>query len=428
MLNRSAAIFMLVALLAPAICLAQPTMDDASLHVDTLVGGLDGPTGIVFLPNGRDALAIEKDTGRVRRISGNTLVSKSALDLSVANDSEQGLLGIALHPNFSANKQVYLYYTAAAGDGGQATAHRIDRYRYSKGRLIFDRRIKTLPADPGPNHDGGRIEFGPDGKLYAVIGDLNRNGVTQNFAGAGDFSRTGAVLRLNADGSSPTDNPFYKAPRAGRDRPQNDIFAYGVRNSFGLAFDPSNGYLWDTENGSNEYDEINQIFPGFNSGWQDVMGPAGPGGSTNALARISKRAKYADPKFSWLDPVAPTDLVFASDFLGGAYDGDLLVGDLDGRIYQFNLGPKRKRLILSGGLADGVADSDAERDSAVVGDGFGIITDLVMRPDGLYVVSLTHGTLYRIQPDTAGFSAAVPEPSALCLFGIAALTLLRRRR
>ena len=122
-------------------------------------------------------------------------------------------------------------------------------------------------STPGPNHDGGVITFGPDGKLSVVIGDLNRNGQLQNFpSGAPDD--TSVILRLNEDGSIPPDNPF--AAEGGK---LAKYYAYGIRNSFGLAFDPVTDSLWLTENGTASFDEINVVDPGFNSGWAQLMGP-----------------------------------------------------------------------------------------------------------------------------------------------------------
>src|SRR5207248_1115130 len=171
---------------------------------------------------------------------------------------------------------VYLSYTRSTSDGGAAIDNRVERYRWNGSKLTLDRKVLVRPATPGPNHDAGKIAFGPDAKLYAVAGDLNRNESTENFENAKTITATAAVLRVNPSGASVPSNPFY----GNGSRPLADIYAYGIRNSFGLAFDPITGGLWDTENGPDKYDEIDRITPGFNSGWVDITGPTTPNRGT----------------------------------------------------------------------------------------------------------------------------------------------------
>src|SRR4030095_871864 len=218
-----------------------------------------------------DILVLQKSDGRVRRVINGVLQPDQVLDVSVDNASERGLLGIALHPNFPVTPFVYLYYTQSSTPGdssGSPLANRVYRYIWNGSALVSPSLILDLPVTPGPNHNGGAMTFGPDGKLYIVIGDLNRDGQLQNFpAGAGPDD-TGVILRINDDGSIPMDNPFFsQGGKLAR------YYAYGVRNSLGLAFDPLTAELWDTENGPDRYDEINLVLPGFNSGWERIMGP-----------------------------------------------------------------------------------------------------------------------------------------------------------
>ncbi len=147
-------------------------------------------------------------------------------------------------------------------------ANRVYRYTWNGSALVNPSLILSLPVTPGPNHDGGIITFGPDGKLYVVIGDLNRSGQLQNHATGAAPDDTSVILRLNDDGTIPADNPFHA--QGGN---LAKYYAYGIRNSFGLAFDPLTNKLWMTENGPNNYDEINLVEPGFNSGWNQIMGP-----------------------------------------------------------------------------------------------------------------------------------------------------------
>src|SRR5581483_4542684 len=248
------------------------TVDDPTLKVQKWATGLAHPTGIQFLPDGR-ALVLEKETGKVRILSGHDFTG-TALDLPVATNSERGLLGIALSPTFNQDHFVYLYYTAAAQDGGAPISNSVKRYSWDGSKLIFKKKVIDLPATPGPNHDSGQIAFGPDGKLYIAIGDLNRNEITINHNNH-TLNRIGAILRVNSSGSSVTTNPFYSAGKASA---ANDIFAYGIRNTFGMDFDPVSGSLWETENGPSSFDEMNRITPGFNGGWESILGPTSRNG------------------------------------------------------------------------------------------------------------------------------------------------------
>jgi aldose sugar dehydrogenase len=147
-------------------------------------------------------------------------------------------------------------------------ANRVYRYSWNGSALVNPSLILDLPVALGPSHDGGIMTFGPDGKLYVVIGDLNRDGQLQNFSTGPGPDNTGVIFRVNDDGCVPSDNPFLS--HGGN---LAKYYVYGIRNSFGLAFDPITGELWDTENGPNSYDEINLVLPGFNSGWEQIMGP-----------------------------------------------------------------------------------------------------------------------------------------------------------
>jgi glucose/arabinose dehydrogenase len=251
-------------------CLAAPAVQDPSLKVEQVVFGLSLPTTMAFIgPD--DILVLQLSDGRVRRVIGGVLQPGEVLDVAVDNDGERGLLGIALHPDFATNHFVYLYYTESStgSDGGSPLGNRVYRYTWDGSALISPTLIVDLPVLPGANHNGGVIAFGPDEKLYVIIGDLNRNGQLQNFTdiGAPAPDDTSVILRLNDNGTSPTDNPFSSDPNNILSR----YYAYGVRNSFGMAFDPVTGELWDTENGENTFDEINLVEPGFNSGWEFIM-------------------------------------------------------------------------------------------------------------------------------------------------------------
>ena len=419
------------------------TVVDPDLRVQTWVRGLENPTGMAFIDGGTRALVLEKNTGRVQIIE-NRVVAGTALDLPVANQSERGLLGIALSPTFATDNFVFLSYTRSTADGGEAFDNRVERYRWNGSTLTLDRKILTMPALPGPNHNGGKITFGPDGKLYAAIGDLNRNNSNVNFERAKHIERTGAILRVNPSGTTVTSNPFYDPRFVGTPNEAiNDVFAYGVRNSYGIAFDPRSGFLWDTENGPDRMDEINRVSRGFNSGWESIMGPTSRnGGATGKLVSFGPAAHYEDPHLSWVEPVAPTDAYFMETTrLGREYVHDLFVGTVlaGGVIYKFDMSPSRKTLgLFDGPLADGVADNSSgdlldEQSQIVWGNDFGVITDLIAGPGGMYVLSLTNDVMYRITTaptlNMAGASlsvAAVPEPPPLVLIAAGMTFILRR--
>jgi glucose/arabinose dehydrogenase len=285
---------------------AQPTLVDPNLQVRTVVGGLANPTTMAFLSR-NEFLVLEKTNGTVRRVINGVLQPAPALDLAVNFGSERGLLGIALHPDFRTRPFVYLYWTESTtgADSGLLSdttllGNRVDRFRWNGSTLTHDAniiRLRALQEDAGQaprgNHDGGILKFGPDGKLYIYMGDTGRRGQMQNLpdgpgpAGGSpddqfggpepdDAHLTGMILRLNADGSTPQDNPFYRAGALrGGEAGENlqKVFAYGIRNGFGMSFDPYSGKLWEAQNGDDSFTELNLVNAGANLGWIQVMGP-----------------------------------------------------------------------------------------------------------------------------------------------------------
>src|SRR5881296_3962941 len=263
-------VFLVAWLSAYSPALGAPSLTDPNLSITEITSGLSAPTTMAFIGTD-DILVLQKDNGQVRRVIAGVLQPSAVLDVAVDNFSERGLLGIALHPNFPTTPFVYLYYTESttAGDSsGSPAGNRVYRYTWDGNGLTSPSLILDLPVTTGPNHDGGIIAFGLDGKLYVVIGDLNRNGQLQNNSIGAAPDDTSVIFRLNDDGSTPSDNSFFaQGGNVAR------YYAYGIRNSFGMAFDPVTGKLWMTENGPTSYDEINMVDPGFNSGWNKIMGP-----------------------------------------------------------------------------------------------------------------------------------------------------------
>jgi uncharacterized repeat protein (TIGR01451 family) len=444
---------------------AAPLILDQNLSVKTIVSGLNQPTSMAFL-SANEFLILERATGKVQRVLNGQLQTP-ALDLAVNSASERGLLGLALHPNFPATPYVYLYWTESSTgldtsntDEVPLLGNRVDRFIWNGSTLALDRnliRLRALQADAGQpsrgNHNGGVLRFGPDGKLYILMGDNGRRGLLQNITSGGpvpddqfggpepdDAHLTGVILRLNDDGTTPTDNPFFNANTGLTGQAAANvkkIFAYGVRNGFGMAFDPQSGNLWTQENGDDAFDEINRVTPGFNGGWIQLMGPSSriseyksievnrPGGlqqnrwsptliadtPAEALSRLYylPGSLYREPEFSWKYAVAPSPIGFVKGkSLGAQFEGDLFVGAsrttlYNGFLFRLRLSSDRLRIAMTDPrLQDNVADNldkfdITESESLLIGKNFGVTTDIQTGPDGnLYVVSLSNGAVYQI--------------------------------
>jgi glucose/arabinose dehydrogenase len=373
-----------------------PTISDPNIRVERVITGLELPTSMEFLDND-DIIITQKDNGRIRLVSNGVLQPQSILQVPVVNNSERGLLGVAIAntTTTSTTKTVFLYYTEPVGE---QVKNRLYRYEWNgTGNLTGGQLILDLPGEPGPNHDGGKIAIGPDRMLYTVVGDLNRDGMLQNVVDGPLPDDTSVILRVDYNGNG-VGNPL-----SGGGADLSKYYAYGIRNSFGFDFDPLTGLLWDVENGPAEYDEINIVIPGFNSGWNRVMGPIGREGITPQDLVQLQGSHYADPVFSWLRSDGVTDIeIFNSSSLGERYTYNMFVGDVNnGNLYFFTINSNRTGLDLGGipGLEDLVADNNEELNAVILGREFsGGITDIETGPDGyLYILTLA-GDLYRLVP------------------------------
>ncbi len=386
---------------------AEPSVEDTNLSVKKVDDGLARPTAMAFLDENR-ILVLEKNNGTVRMVENGKVQSKPLLDVAVANDGERGMLGIAVSKENETTTYVFLYFTESGGgvdgddrQGVSPAGNRLYRYELRGDHLVNPKLLLDLPALPGPRHNGGPIAIGPDDNVYVIVGDVNGNKTRAlNIQNGSAANGTSGVLRIGKNGELPQ-------PVIGTGILGKYYFAYGIRNSFGMAFDPVTGMLWDTENGPTFGDEINLVGAGFNSGWRDVQGLASKADLTG-LVIFNERSHYSNPEFTWTEPVGPTALAFLnSSKLGQKYQNDMFVGDINnGVIYHFDLNENRSALVLKGALEDTVADTPEESAAAVFGSGFGGITDIKTSPNGnLYVLSFINGTIYRIvpvdRPDTA---------------------------
>lgn len=362
--------------------------------------------------------------------------------------------------------------------------NRVDRFMWNGSNLVWESNLIKLRAfqndgapdppdqgdsaqNPAGNHDGGVIRFGADGKLYIIIGDNGRRGQLQNLPsgptmnGLGitvpddqfggpepdDDHFTGVIIRLNDDGTTPTDNPFFEAGAAiGGEAGANiqRTFAYGIRNSFGMAIDPASGSVWTQENGDDTFDELNLHSPGTNSGWIQFMGPSErlfefkgiettrspftlqqlrwpPTRLADSPAEAFSRlfmlpgAHYSEPEFSWRYAVAPAAIGFhTGGALGPQYENDLFVGASrptleNGYLFHFNLTGNRTKIgVDDPRLEDRVADNldkfdITESEGLLFGRNFGVATEIQTGPNGnLFVLNLLAGEIYEIYRTKGG--------------------------
>lgn len=257
----------------------------------TVVEGLEVPWAIAFLPGG-DALVTERDSARLMRVTPEGGKTEVGAIEGVSADGEGGLLGVVASPNFTSDHFIFVYFTANSDN-------RVVRYRYNKGLSDATPIVTGIPH--AFIHNGGRLEFGPDGYLYVATGETGNEGLSQDKSSLG-----GKILRMTVDGAPAAGNPF-----------GNLVWSYGHRNVQGLAWDPQ-GHMYASEFGQNTYDEVNLIEKGHNYGWPEVEGTGGGD-------------EFTDPLLTWsTDEASPSGLAYA--------DGSLWVAALRGqRLWQVPL-------------------------------------------------------------------------------------------
>jgi glucose/arabinose dehydrogenase len=368
-------------------------IQDPAIQIDQVAAGLLAPRAMASIGQG-DWLILE-NRGWMRRVRDGVVNPKPVLELPVDGTVAGRPYGLAVHPSFPVTPHVYVYFTEVDRDRSFAPlGHRLYRYTWSGTMLQTPQLLLHIPVGPKSGAEAGTIAFGQDGKLYLTSGDTGTASELQNVVGGAPPDHTGVVMRLNEDGTAPSDNPFF--PQGGN---LANYLGYGIRSSAAIATDPVSGALWTADNGVTSYDEINVVRPGFNGGWSSLHGPAARNSGESPVLVAFPGSAYHDPAFSWRVPVVPSAMVFLdSGQVGDHYRNHLFVGSaIDGNLYRFKPSTTRDALMFFGpGMGDRVADDHAEASEALFGVGFGSISDLEVGTDGLYVLSSALGGIYRV--------------------------------
>ena len=351
-------------------------------------------------------LVLEKNTGKVIRIKDNGVhYNEPVLDVAVDAHWESGLLGITCISN-----HVFLYFSESESGSDTTKLHDqpmkniVYRYDWNGEKLINPILIKELPGnlDGGHRHNGGAMT-NQNNQIYFVIGDLGQRATFQNIPNKTIYE-TSSIFKIDTESSNSV-----------------ELFAMGIRNSFGLSVDPETGYLWDTENSAHHYDEINLVKSGFNSGWMHVMGPVDRDNpDINGIQTVPPPFEnfiYSDPEFSFERPVAVTAIEFPDGDSFEKYSDWLFVGDYNnGRIYKFQLNSERTGFIFSNPeLSDLVLDDNDKIDEILFAEGFQTISDIEFHDDAMYVVSIFDGSIYKIYEPTVEEANKIVQEMILTL-------------
>src|SRR5438067_6769895 len=275
-------------------------------------GNLSGsPTAMAFAPDGRLFVCLQ--SGQLRVIKNGSLLSAPFVSLTVDSSGERGLLGIAFDPNFATNHYLYVYYTVTTSP----VHNRVSRFTGAGDSAAPGSEVVILELDSlssATNHNGGAIHFGPDDRLYIGVGE-NANGSNSQTLS----NLLGKMLRINADGTIPTDNPFYNSA-TGNNRA---IWALGLRNPFTFAFQPGTGRLFIDDVGESTWEEINDGIAGSNYGWPITEGPTGNPAFRSPIYFYGHNIGCAIVGGAFYNPPV---LQFPSSYLGKYFFADLCGG------------------------------------------------------------------------------------------------------
>lgn len=348
----------------------QAGADAIDYEIETVAEGLAHPWSLTFLPDGR--MLVTERAGRLRLIEDGELHPEPVAGIPEADIASQGgLFEVLPHPAFASNG--WLYLSLAHGDT-RANTTRVVRGRLSEHALVDTETLfDAEPARDTPVHYGGRMTFLPDGTFLLGLGD----GFDYREAAQDPGNHLGSLVRLNADGSVPADNPFVNDPEK-----RSEIYSYGHRNIQGIVFDPETDTIWSHEHGPRGGDELNRIQPGANYGW-----PVATHGIDYSGARISpyrSRPGMVDPVHVWTPSIAPAGMTRYQGPAFPDWQGDLLVAALVAKAVI--------RVELEDGRVVATHRHFAEIDER--------IRDIKVGPDGaLYVLTDSpNGRVFRIHP------------------------------
>ena len=374
----------------------QPILIESNFKIEILLTGLDFPTKMTFIDD-QTILVAQKNDGKIVVVKNFELRDEPALDLNVEGERERGLVGLT-SVNFQGKDLVFVYYTESIGDEDTYVAdttstpnknngNKVVRYTWDGNSLIDPVLILHPIPRAGTFHSGGAMTI-LDERLFLLVGDNQEPGFLTNDDRANVLDR-GVIFSTTFDGESFPNNPFSE-PELSK------YYAYGIRNGYGLTIDPVTNNVWDTENGPDEYDEVNLVVPGFNSGWSKIMGPKGDGFFSAKISDLTsfENSKYSEPEFSWKDSIGVTEIEFLkSKKFGSEYQNDVFIGDVNGNLYHFELNENRDGFEFTDPILDDmVAQTHDETSSIIFGKNLGVITDIDTGPDGyLYLISLVWG-------------------------------------
>jgi glucose/arabinose dehydrogenase/plastocyanin len=376
--------------------------NDTRVKIETVYDGLKDPTAVAFLgPN--DMLVPQMANNSIMRIVNGQMLDEPVLDLgdNVKFVGGSCICDIAILHNDNGTSYAFVYYFLAevtGEDGTKKDVNSLYRYDITDGKFTNPKLIFEIPTFPRAEHNGGKLMVGPDNNIYLTVGEIfHYKTQAQNVKNGSLPDGSGGILRFTPNGDA------VDGGLLGDTAPLDKYYAYGIRNSFGLDYDPITGNIWMTDNGPDSHDELNIVNPGFNGGWSKIMGLSSLMEAFNLtdLEYFNGTGKYYDPVFEWFEAIGVTDLVFVpSDKLGKEYEGNLFVGESNsGYLYRFLLNQSRTGLLLNGSLSDEVASTNIEKLETAFAKINGRIVDLEIGPDGLlYIVSLSNGKIMRLEP------------------------------
>jgi glucose/arabinose dehydrogenase len=298
----------------------------AKIRVVLVADGLVGPWDLAFLPDGN--LLVTESNGALRIVEKGVL-NPAPVWKAPSPEGNDVLHGLVLHPDFALNRFVYASYLKDGGEKGQTLA--VSRGRLDGATLRDVREIFVADAwENARNATAGRMLFGPDKTLYVTVGDRDRlccgpqddNSIRMRSQSLADHA--GKVLRLTDEGGVPKDNPF-----VGRAGARGEIFTYGNRNGYGLAFHPETGELWELEIGPMGGDEVNILKPGANYGWPLVSMGRNYSGTLVSDQPFS-RPGMENPRVFWVPQISPSGLLFYTADVFPSWKGSLFLGALSG--------------------------------------------------------------------------------------------------